>query len=109
MNCGKSLEWTIEFDDGFAEDMKGIGHNGRTRIKKYIDKLSKECADPRKRGEPYKGNLHGLWKYRIGNYRLVCQITELGALRLYAITVSHRSVSYSDRRINEILKRKLDV
>lgn len=105
MNFGKSSDWAIKFDDGFADDLRGLGHEAQTRIKKYIDKLKAECSDPRERGEPYRSNLAGFWKYRVGSYRLICTVSDEGSVTLFAIAASHRSNSYSAKSIKELLKR----
>ncbi len=105
MNFGKSSDWTIKFDEGFAEDLRSLGHDAQIRIKKYLDKLTAECSDPRERGEPYRSNLAGYWKYRVGNYRLICTVSDEGTVTLYAIAASHRSNSYSAKSIKELLKR----
>ena len=33
-------------------------------------------SDPRRLGEAYVGPLKGYWKYRVGDYRLVCEIRD---------------------------------
>lgn len=32
MNYGQSLDWRIEFDEGFADDLRKIGHADLLRI-----------------------------------------------------------------------------
>lgn len=64
-----------------------------------------ECADPRERGEPLRANLAGLWKYRVGDYRLLCQISDGQIILLSLLMAAHRSQSYSERSIEELLKR----
>ena len=50
MSCGKNLNWKIEFDAGFARDLKKLGRPAQQRIKKYLDKLQAECESPKERG-----------------------------------------------------------
>ena len=54
-------------------------------IKKNID----GCDNPRAHGKALKGNLHGQWHYRIGNYRALCLIEDDHVLAL-VLTVGHR-------------------
>ncbi|MDK7090357.1 type II toxin-antitoxin system RelE/ParE family toxin, partial [Escherichia coli] len=49
---------------------------------------------PRKRGKALTGQLSGLWRYRIGNYRAICMI-ENNELVILVIDVDHRSTIYS--------------
>jgi mRNA interferase RelE/StbE len=103
------LSWKIEFDAGFAKDLKKLGRPAQQRIKKYLDKLQSECANPKERGKPLKANLSGFWKYRVGDYRLLCQIVDGEVILLYAMVAAHRSRSYSDRHVDELIKRATDL
>jgi mRNA interferase RelE/StbE len=46
----------------------------RQIISKWIEKNLEGCADPRATGKPLKGTLSGLWRYRVGSYRLIARI-----------------------------------
>ena len=43
------------------------------RILNELDRVA-ELDNPRKRGKALTGQLSGLWRYRIGNYRAICMI-----------------------------------
>lgn len=45
------------------------------RIKKYMDEVAK-LEDPRSRGKGLLSNLSGLWRYRVGDFRIICQIKD---------------------------------
>ncbi len=109
MNYGRSSGWQIKYDEGFADDLRKLGKPAQLRIKKYIDKLQAECSDPRERGEPLRGNLVGFWKYRAGDYRLLCQIIDGEVVILCLLAATHRSRSYSHKSIDELLKRALEL
>lgn len=49
--------------------------------------------DPRSRGKALTGNLAGLWRYRAGDYRIICDILD-GELVVLAIDVAHRREVY---------------
>jgi mRNA interferase RelE/StbE len=82
-----------------------LGRPAQLRIRRYLDKLSQECSDPRQRGEPLRSRLAGFWKYRIGDYRLLCQITEDEVIVLCLLAATHRSQAYSESKIEELLNR----
>lgn len=109
MNFGKNSEWTIEYDQGVVSDLKNIGQTDQKRIRKYISKLAEECADPRERGEPYRSYLAGFWKYRVGKFRIICQIIESNVILLCVLRVAHRSRSYSKKSIDELFKRAAEL
>lgn len=62
------------------------------RIKDYTQELQK-LENPRKRGKALAGNLSGFWRYRVGDYRIICEIID-SELIIYAIDIAHRSKAY---------------
>ena len=50
-------------------------------------------ADPRRFGRELKAELAGLWRYRVGDYRLICQIRDQELIVL-VVTVGHRKDIY---------------
>lgn len=52
--------------------------------------------DPRSRGKALTGNLAGLWRYRVGDYRVVCDIED-GVLVILVVDVAHRREVYRRR------------
>lgn len=46
------------------------------QITSYMDEVGK-LQDPRSRGKALKGNLSDYWRYRSGDYRIVCKIQDL--------------------------------
>ena len=64
----------------------------QTQIQTFIAKL-KELKDPRSCGKRLTGNLQGLWRYRVGKYRLVCKILDR-ELVILALDIGHRKEVY---------------
>lgn len=58
-------------------------------LKKNID----GCEDPRIHGKPLVANLKGKWRYRIGDYRVICEIQD-NKLIVLAISIGHRKEIY---------------
>lgn len=79
--------YTPEAEKQFAKLDKPI----QKRIKKYLD----EIEDPRSRGKALIGNLLGIWRYRVGDYRILCKIKN-EELIILVLEVGHRSKIYSD-------------
>ncbi|MBQ9409382.1 MAG: type II toxin-antitoxin system RelE/ParE family toxin [Clostridia bacterium] len=50
--------------------------------------------DHQRRGEVHAGDLKGQWRYRIGDYRLICLIED-NQLVILALSVGHRSEIYT--------------
>jgi len=49
--------------------------------------------DPRQRGKALKANLSGLWRYRVGDYRVICDIQDAKIL-ITVLRVGHRKNVY---------------
>jgi len=65
------------------------------RIERFmVDRLAID-EDPRRFGHSLQGVLAGLWRYRIGDYRLICRIEDRRRVVL-ALTVRHRREVYRD-------------
>ena len=66
------------------------------RIRGELEEIAK-LEDPRSRGKALVGNLAGLWRYRVGDYRIVCDI-ENNRLVILVVDVAHRREVYKRRR-----------
>ena len=65
----------------------------RNMILKWIDKNLEGCTNARVHGKALTGNLAGLWRYRIGDCRLIADIQD-GKLVILTLEVGHRSGIY---------------
>lgn len=86
-----SVETTVRFD----KDFKKLDRYTQRMIKSWIDKNLVETKDPRQHGKGLSANRSGQWRYRIGDYRLICQIND-NKLIILALAVGHRRVIYND-------------
>ena len=78
------------------------------RIRRAVIELE-QLDDARMRLVPYEANLHGFWKLRVGDYRLVCEIRRADRGQLVLIVhVVHRREAYSGRSIGAVKRRSQD-
>ncbi len=70
------MAWKIELTELVLKQLKKMGHNEAKRITHYLRKRIETLDDPRLLGKPLKGDLSNLWRYRVGDYRLICDINE---------------------------------
>ncbi|MDO9080520.1 MAG: type II toxin-antitoxin system RelE/ParE family toxin, partial [Desulfuromonadales bacterium] len=88
------MAWTVEVSD-FAERQLGkLDPPVQKRLLDWLDDRIDGCKNPRHFGEPLKGNLAGLWRYRVGDYRIICEIQD-GKLVVLALAVGHRREVYT--------------
>lgn len=60
---------------------------------KYLRERVATDENPRRFGKPLTGDKAGLWRYRVGDYRMVCRIEET-RLVVFAVTVGHQKEVY---------------
>ncbi len=74
------------------KQLKNLDFTVQKRIAKFIDNLQ-ELENPRIKGKSLVGNLSGFWRYRVGDYRIICDIVD-NEITIYILDISHRSKSY---------------
>ena len=87
------MAWTIEFVPAAAKELNAIGATQASRIVKFLSTRLSKLDDPRSIGEALKGRLGQLWKYRIGDYRIIADIQDKKVLIL-VVRVGHRREVY---------------
>ena len=60
----------------------------------WIEKNLEGCENPRIHGKPLSSNRTGQWRYRVGDYRIICNIND-GELIILVITIGHRRDVYN--------------
>ena len=89
---GVALGWRIELSWQAEKELAAINKPDALRIAKYLAELEK-LQDPRLRGKALSANLSGLWRYRIGDWRVLCRIED-GCLIVLVVQIGHRSTVY---------------
>ncbi len=74
------------------KQLKKLDSSISKRILDYLEQLEL-IDDPRSRGKALTSNLAGLWRYRVGDYRILCRIHE-DKLVITVIEIAHRSTIY---------------
>ena len=88
------MTWRVEFSKGAQKDLAQLDGPGRGRILRFLAERIQGGDDPRKLGEALKGPVVGrYWKYRVGDYRIVCDLQDALMLVL-VVRVGHRRAIY---------------
>jgi mRNA interferase RelE/StbE len=87
------LAWRVEFDRDAARDLRKLDVPGQRRILRYLRERIATDEDPRRFGHALTGDLKGLWRYRVGDYRIVASIADERFVVL-VVTVGHRREVY---------------
>ena len=76
----------------FKKQLKKLDATISKRVLDYLEQV--ELLDnPRSRGKALTSNLAGLWRYRVGDYRILCRIHD-DKLIITVIEIAHRSTVY---------------
>lgn len=85
--------YRVETSSRFDREFRKLDKYTQRMIKAWITKNLIECEDPRVHGKELTANRSGQWRYRIGDYRLICQIED-EQLVILALSVGHRRDIY---------------
>ena len=85
------LKWSIEYTQSAADEIHALDGTIIKIIKKAIEE--KLMIDPLKFGLPLRRNLAGLFKLRVGNFRIIYQIKEKEVIVL-VVAIGHRRMVY---------------
>lgn len=88
------MMWQINLSSHAQKALKGLDKPAKKRIETFIDELV-NTHNPRSSGKALQGTLKGLWRYRVGNYRLICQIKD-NELIILLLEVGHRKDIYKN-------------
>ena len=89
------MAWTIEYDPGALKDLKKLDRTMQRAILDYMDRRIGEANDPRDFGKPLRASKFGLWRYRVPDYRIICELQEK-RLVVLVVAVGHRRRVYED-------------
>lgn len=90
------MAWRIEIDKDVQKSMRKLDKQVARRITSKLREIA-QMDDPRSTGKALTGGMAGLWRYRVGDYRIVCDIED-GVMVVLVVDVSHRSEVYRIRR-----------
>lgn len=87
------MAWTVEIGNVAERQLKKVDASVRKRILDWLDERIEGCKNPRHFGEALKGGKAGFWRYRVGDYRVFCEIEDTRVVVL-VIAVGHRREIY---------------
>ena len=89
------MAWSVEFQSQALADLQRLDKSVQRQILRYLrDRIEGE-EDPRRFGKALTGSKVGLWRYRIGDYRVICNIED-DRLTVLVVHAGHRKSVYRD-------------
>ena len=87
------MNWVYRFDERALKDLKKLGRAAQRDIIAYLDERITGKATPRRFGKALKADMAGLWRYRVGDYRVVCEVQDK-AVRILVVRIGNRREVY---------------
>lgn len=87
------MNYTVIFADKAQKQLEKLDKSIAALIIGWIEKNLQNCENPRLHGKALIANSSGQWRYRIGDYRLICEIQE-NEITILVLEVEHRRNIY---------------
>src|SRR5882724_2874477 len=89
----KNLAWIVEFDVKAKQEFKSLDRPVQKRIQRFIHERLETTPDPRTLGRALTGSYAGFWRFRVGDYRLICDVQDKKVMVL-VLRIGHRKEIY---------------
>lgn len=86
-------KWRVEFSENSKTQLKKMDKPIQQRIIFYLEERILNSENPRRLGESLKGKLDPYWRYRVGDYRILC-ILEDETVTVHVMKIGHRREIY---------------
>jgi mRNA interferase RelE/StbE len=88
-----NLAWTINYAETAKRELKKLDKPVAKRLLDFMDERVAKLEDPRTVGKALSGPLGTLWRYRIGDYRAICEIQDT-RVTVLVLHIGHRREVY---------------
>ena len=89
------MKYKVILSEKARKALKKLDKQTSSLIIGWIEKNLEGCENPRIHGKGLTSNKSGQWRYRIGDYRLICEIQDKKII-IYVLEVGHRKRIYDD-------------
>ncbi len=87
------MAWRIDYTQTALNQLRKLDKQSARRILDFLDERVVRRDNPRSTGKALTGPLGGLWRYRVGDFRVICEIQD-GALRVLVVALGNRCEVY---------------
>ncbi|MSP53800.1 MAG: type II toxin-antitoxin system RelE/ParE family toxin [Gammaproteobacteria bacterium] len=89
------MAWEIEFKPSARKIFDKLDRSIQKKVLKFLNTKIAPLKDPRVFGKPLQYEQYGLWRYRVEDYRIICQIDD-GTIKIVVVKVGHRRDIYDE-------------
>jgi mRNA interferase RelE/StbE len=87
------VAWAIRFTPRADKDFGKLGSSDRARVLRFLNDRIRSLDDPRSLGKALQGEYSGMWRYRVGDIRIVVRL-EYDVLVVLVLAVGNRRDVY---------------
>ena len=87
------MAWIVEFSKTAVKQLKKIDKHEQKKIINFLREKIENQSNPKLHGKSLTGDKSDLWRYRVGDYRIICKL-ENKALIILVLTIGHRKNIY---------------
>ena len=87
------MGWKIKYLKSVRKDLRKIDKKEREKIREYLENYIVNLDNPRSFGKALKGTHSEFWRYRVGHYRIICELDD-DSITVLVIRVGHRKEIY---------------
>ena len=87
------MKYDVEYSKTAVDTIKKIDSSTSKIIRNWIEKNLINTENPRIKGKALTGDLKGLWRYRVGDYRILAEIQD-NKIVILILDIGHRSKIY---------------
>jgi mRNA interferase RelE/StbE len=87
------LAWTIDYTETAKGQLRKLDKPVARRIVDFMDARVASLEDPQSIGKVLTGPLGSFWRYRVGDYRVICKIQD-SALCVLVVQIGNRREVY---------------
>lgn len=88
-----SRTWRVEISRTAEKQIQKLNRTAQESIIRFLRERVQPADNPRQLGKPLQGDKGGLWRYRVGDYRLICDIQD-ERITVLVLRVGHRKDVY---------------
>ena len=87
------MGWTIEYDPEAIKDLNKLNRSIRSEIFGYMQQRIAPADNPGNFGRRLRHDKFGLWRYRVRDFRIICELQNVRQVVL-VVGVGHRKDVY---------------
>lgn len=85
--------WRVTFSPAAERSLRKLDKTAQIEILRYLRRRIETTEDPRRFGHALHGNLAGLWRYRVRDFRIICRIED-EEITVLVLEIGHRREIY---------------